>query len=553
MNTRTMGRGWDQSTRAKKSLEITELLQQALQTLSSISEDETHSSRRPAPPLEDDDCRRWADLVVDSMTTPGRFYHDVDHVFQVAEPFLTLPPQHPHRAVGTLAAIFHDMIYLSIDGELLAEQCQVLLPDVELCPDNSTLRLYEPEHPPDSQAGPESCTSLIAMALRVFGLEVLDDASGRDGGFAGPSRKVVPLHKAVINELLCALMAVKLLHTVMSRRHLFQLVACIEASIPFRMPQLPEQVDHVESPALYTTPIVAVLHLRWGAVARDFHLGLSESEVAEVTQLATAFSNADVGSFAAAAPEFLENSWRLLPEWNPVLAAQPTTRQASLRDVQVSLAGLLGRYPTLRVDAIFQAFRGRPDNLPDLRKRTTQNLDCVGNYTRVRFFSLAVLIDALSLFLRKPDGGGDDFFEAALRSSEDEGGELAVLRRFEGGARCQTLWSEQSTTPTLATNPDDDRTNANDRLWHCLTTPRRACSWGDATETHASALLYCFVDWETIVARSPDADDNASTVAAVPGGTIRLVPEPARGAILAAVREALPPTIAAMFPQRLAL
>jgi len=54
----------------------------------------------------EDEIEKVALVVYDSMANPGRNFHNIHHVFDVAQGL---------KGIGVLAAIFHDIIYYQVD------------------------------------------------------------------------------------------------------------------------------------------------------------------------------------------------------------------------------------------------------------------------------------------------------------------------------------------------------------------------------------------------------------------------------------------------------
>jgi hypothetical protein len=328
--------------------------------------------------VNDISIRRSARFVFESMSTRQRCYHGVDHVFQVADNARRLQMQQQdeeeHQSVDcggdgaaaarrsdnkeedailALAAIFHDVIYLSLEeekGRLSREQREVLAPHVLLDQhpnegDKGVLLLRYNE-------GSESLEELtreqwqLDLICRMF--DVLDPGSsniilkqpspsGGEEGSISPApgsslrSSMYELNPNASNEFLSALAAVRCLgDAFLTPFQTFGLVACIEASIPFRRrPPSPQPASSSAATAdaivdlSYTTGIMGELFVRWSKVSKDLGLGLSDADVVRATRLACRFAHADLGSFAASTVEpFLDSTWSLLPEWFPQLLVQ---------------------------------------------------------------------------------------------------------------------------------------------------------------------------------------------------------------------------------------
>lgn len=70
--------------------------------------------------LTDDTARSMATFIVDSMSTPARVYHTMDHVLEMIHDIeIDTGMEHP---ILILAALFHDIVYLTVDLYLSKEQ-----------------------------------------------------------------------------------------------------------------------------------------------------------------------------------------------------------------------------------------------------------------------------------------------------------------------------------------------------------------------------------------------------------------------------------------------
>ena len=106
---------------------------------------------------------------------------------------------------------------------------------------------------------------------------------------------------------------------------------------------------------------------------------------------AVRFGNHDVLNFAAADPgEFLDNTWKLLPETNPTLHAPSVY---TVRDYRIALHKTEGFLATLSPERVFHAWDGEP--APSLHaSRVAQagrNLGLAVRYLRAKLYSIAVV------------------------------------------------------------------------------------------------------------------------------------------------------------------
>jgi hypothetical protein len=305
------------------------------------------------PTDNDASCSSIAELIVASMSTPSRVYHSMQHVLDIVQD-IKLAADGGNHPIPILAALFHDVIYLNVDVALSTAQAEILA-DI-LVQDNDgksqSLALQITVSDP-----------LIDMVRLLFGFDL------RPGqGY---------------NEYISALLAVRVLSPLLDLKHLLQLTACIEASIPFR------------SVTDSSTPMER-LYGRLEHTNRECGAGLSDVELVETVQMAAFFTNCDLGSFCQTdSAVFLENSWKLLPEWKPALLSD----KCRLQDLHDAFQLSHERYHQTNVQLIFQHFRGFPAScdLEGMRQRARDNLHVIGQYMSVRLLQLRVLLDLLKV------------------------------------------------------------------------------------------------------------------------------------------------------------
>ncbi len=299
------------------------------------------------PPLF---IERWGVAVHQALSSRAREFHTHQHVLDLvakADP------------LETLAALYHDTVYVQVDLDVPQHFAELLAPLIHK--EDTGWRIL-----------PHSAVDPIARdVLDVFGHvagKVLTPFTG-------------------LNELASALVAARELEGVLTRHQLLAIAACIEATIPFRDGEGDE----------LTQRLIA--------------LGVSHNDVEVMVRRAVRLSNNDVGNFAEEDPaRFLDNTWKLLPETNPTLL-MPTTY--GVHDYRVALMKMelfLSRLPAERV---FHAWGGEP--APEVHARRVElarrNLDFAVRYLRAKLYSTSI-IEALAL-----ESGGDapiDFFMGGI-------------------------------------------------------------------------------------------------------------------------------------------
>ena len=287
--------------------------------------------------------------IVQCMTAPGRYFHSLQHSFDVAQ---------GGDAIETLAALFHDLVYVQIDDGLNPNLSDFLTPFIQQA--RGRLQLRQSGEIPKDQ-GFELVTTLF------------DVQPGQ--------------HLALEqNEFLSALVAVQWLKPILGWAELAQIAACIEATIPFRPPT---------SAGLFPSD---QLYHKLSLANHRFNLGLTGDAIVRAVQRAVRLINRDVENFAAPqAAVFLSYTWRLLPEANPCLRGCPTY---SIRQYRHALEKTASFMNFLDPSLIFHQFRGEPNSqhYQGLWQRAHKNIVVARLYLNVKLLSIG-LFEALSLQL----------------------------------------------------------------------------------------------------------------------------------------------------------
>jgi hypothetical protein len=166
-----------------------------LQAILAVFSDALSRLGRPA---RADKLERWALLVRRAMAGSARLFHTSDHVLTLAR---------DAGPIESLAVLFHDLVYLQVDQGLPADLAAHVTPYAAIEPSGLTLSQVSSTAPP-----------WVSTVHGVFGVRPLDRVSA----FAGA------------NELSSALVAAGELSEVLTEPQLVMVLACIEATIPFR-------------------------------------------------------------------------------------------------------------------------------------------------------------------------------------------------------------------------------------------------------------------------------------------------------------------------------
>ena len=293
----------------------------------------------------------WACLIHESMSVYGRYFHSVQHVFDISQ---------DADAIQKLAALFHDCIYCNVDGGLLPKQAELLKGVIcdEESKDDGTSGTMVFKHISKEK------DPMLAMVASVF-------------GFSADQVLTTPFSGE--NEFLSAVLAVRCLQEVLEPVHLVQIAACIEMTIPFR-----KKDDNGDGPA-------DRLFARLERANLKFNLGIDQHELTIITQRAVDLGNRDVENFCTTdTPWFLDNTWKLLPESNVPLRRKVTY---TVCEYQQALRGMCGFFSNLNYKVVFNSFRGSPTvaQLEEIRRLTRRNIQVAKLYIRAKLLSVSLL------------------------------------------------------------------------------------------------------------------------------------------------------------------
>lgn len=282
-----------------------------------------------------------------AMTVQARHFHTLEHVFAFVD---------PADPIRTMAALYHDIVYYQVDMGFSPQIWELVSPYVH----RRNGEFYIAENLPAEDR-------LVRLTLDVFDLH--------------PGQELSSL--VALNEFLSALVMNKQLDGLVLEKDLLCMTLCVEATIPFRGPELNGN-SHF-----------AVMEQRLQEISQRYGLALSSDELIETIKIAVAFANKDIGNFAEADPgRFLDNTWKLLPETNAALRLPDvysigTYRQA-LEKMEIFLMGL-------DPDSVFSQYRGIPSD-EDYRQMTRfarNNITVAREYLKLKILA-TVILEALA-------------------------------------------------------------------------------------------------------------------------------------------------------------
>ena len=359
------------------------------------------------------DVERMAMLIHHSMDHGRRVYHTSTHLFDMCE------GMNPRQVLATL---FHDIVYYQLDGGF-----------------------------------PKSAEGMLKRVVRVE-RDVLEvrPIDGSDHGytictgiFGFSAGQTLPLYGGM-NEFLSAVVATRTLEPYMTWQDIIAIVACIEATIPFRMKNA---AGHA---------MLDVLAERVQAVSNSVGLQSDAAEIERVVTDAAVLSNRDVASFSESDPgRFLSTTWLLIEESNAPLAAVGIYSVQEYRGALSRMEKFLG---SLNPDSIFHSYHGSPDKVQFavLRAAAQRNCEFAGKYLGLKIVGIA-LVEALARItggdcpvsmllgdIRSPYGKPDRVEDFLPQPPSDESGlDSKMLDVLEKG-RAKESASDLTASPLTA-------------------------------------------------------------------------------------------------------
>jgi hypothetical protein len=290
-----------------------------------------------------DKLESLAVTIYAAMSTQARHYHNLDHVFNF------LQPPDPIRY---LAAVFHDIVYYQVDDGLPQELEEELHPHLV----RLDSKFYLPNPMPDQDGR-------IACLMELFGFT--------------PGQQIT--YAQGLNEFLSALVTVKRLGGLISEHDLFQVLLCIEATIPFRGKDAQGR-EHFVALADRLTE----MRTRYPFIG-------TPDQIDRALQRAVVFSNQDVETFSQDdVALFLVITFKLLPESNVALRKAGVY---TIRDYRIGLQNMEKFLRFLDPDDVFNRYKGVPpdDEYAHMVKRSHANVGMALRYIEVKLLAMALL------------------------------------------------------------------------------------------------------------------------------------------------------------------
>jgi len=169
------------------------------------------------------------------------------------------------------------------------------------------------------------------------------------------------------------------LQGILPDKELLKIIVYIEATIPFR------------GPDANGLSAFDKLEMRLRQAAQTYAIPLGEDEIISSIQGAVVFANTDVENFSEPDPaQFLENTWKLLPETNIALRSGSVY---SIREYRFALQKMHGFLVDLDPDTVMHQYKGvPPDDIYQAKVQHTRcNLETAREYLGTKLLATAML------------------------------------------------------------------------------------------------------------------------------------------------------------------
>jgi hypothetical protein len=291
---------------------------------------------------------QMAILVHEAMSGPRRKFHNTDHIFSIL--------REGKQPIHNLAAIFHDIVYYTVDRGFTEKIEELLKPYLTFQMEQIFILKKNPIK-----------DEFFSLVNGIFGYKL--------------GQSLLPYHG--MNEYLSALVAAKILSPEIGLKNTIAIVACIEASQPFRR-------KNDEGKTCFE-----VLEERLMSMNKQRNWGMRDAEIIQIVSDSVHFANHDVINFAQKHPAyFLDNTWKLLPETNPILM---TSKVYTIKKYRAALERMEIFFQQMDLSLIFHRYRNQPseEEFCIMEEQAKKNIEMGRFYLGGRLLSMAIL-EALS-------------------------------------------------------------------------------------------------------------------------------------------------------------
>ncbi len=283
-------------------------------------------------------------MIHQCMRGGRRMFHTSEHILKICSR-LEYPTQ-------ILAALFHDIVYHQADGDFPKPLVDTIKPYFDWDDDGATF--------------------LESVCVQDFHIGLLLDV------FDVSYEKKYTVYNG-LNELLSALSAVKTLEPYLTSWELMEVMAYIEATIPFR----PDDEDGQD--------FFYQIEHRLTKINDKHRLALTPESIVEIVKRCVQIANVDVVNFSdTEVGVFLDNTWKLLPETNQELFS---VRHYSVKSYRKALVKMEKFLAQLKAEQIFHQYRGYPSEQEylEFKNRAVYNLKVALEYIQAKIVAIAMI------------------------------------------------------------------------------------------------------------------------------------------------------------------
>lgn len=308
---------------------------------------QTFRNKSGLPPMDLAAYEEISYMIYSSMEAPTRTFHNYEHLVDLAK---------GSDPLQVSAIAFHDIVYYSIDGGLSKAQRQYLN-DVIVEHEDGSVSITT-----------EKLDASIEMVMDVFGFKY--------GQVLNPYAGMNEFLSAVIG---CRMIFGSCFDQGNSKNHAVKIVACIEATIPFRgiddEGKLPPQV----------------LFERLVHVNEKYNIGMDEDEIVLAVQRSCDLGNKDLENFSwKDHAAFLSNTWKLLPESNIECR---TPGSSMISEWALAFKKFTGFFQHLNHENIYYSFRD-PNEAAKVQKKSLlakNNIEVALMYMNCEYLAMSIL------------------------------------------------------------------------------------------------------------------------------------------------------------------
>ena len=363
---------------------------------------------------------RMAEVIYQVMSARYRIFHTMEHIFTASE---------GSSGASTFAALFHDIVYYQVDKRihplLMPHQAEFVLNEKT---NECTL--------PDL-----SSERWLSIAGKIFGFktgQVLNPFNG-------------------LNEFLSSVAAARMLSPAvnppLSDWQTIQVIACIEATIPFRSQAEPDKNSY------------QLLRQRLGDLKNELKFKIDDKELDQAVRAAVGVANQDICSFYSDdLGDFVSGTWNLILENNPIFKNPLYT----VIDYRKALQKVRGFFMFLKPENVVHEWGGLPaaKDYQTMKQQVSTNLANAIHYLDFKLVEITIL-EVLAT-----SSGGDAPYFLFIGEADPETGKAPIEQYFPAH---QTI---------------DDAPKKNAAVYQVLRYGRKGESLFDFNHSPIGAFLY---------------------------------------------------------------